>query len=114
MLFGIICIQFFCVMILLMLNHMRGLINDISTVQSSEMISDEDIRILAQWIQEKGIHKENDPNLAVLWELDDVHKEVYEQNRITAPGGFEEAGVLANEAVINKVFELKTTANGNR
>jgi hypothetical protein len=93
---------------------MRGLINDISTVQSSEMISDEDIRILAQWIQEKGIHKENDPNLSVLWKLDDVHKEVYEQNRITAPGGFEEAGVLANEAVINKVFELKTTANGNR
>lgn len=114
MLFGIICIQFFCVIILLMLNHMRGLIFDIATQQSTEMISDQDVRLLAQFFQEKGIHKENDPNLELLWKLDDLHKEVYEANRIKAPGGFEEAGILANEAVIDRVFEIKTTNNGTK
>jgi hypothetical protein len=67
-------------------------------------MSDTVIKLLAQWISNKGMHFEGDPNLSTFDSLDDLLSEVYNQNRIKV--GFMQANEMAFEAVIRKVLEI--------
>lgn len=69
-----------------------------------EAMSEFSINILAQWAIEQGVHRESDPNLKLLWQLDDLRKSVYAEHRIKI--GFEEASKIAFAAVISKVIEI--------
>lgn len=65
------------------------------------------IKLLARWAVDQGVHMFDDPDLEALYILDDLRKKVYMENRITAPGGFTEASILAFEAVARKVIEME-------
>lgn len=65
------------------------------------------INLLARWAVNRGVHMFDDPDLESLYVLDDLREKVYTENRITAPGGFTEASILAFEAVVRKVIEME-------
>ena len=71
-------------------------------------MKDESIRILAKWSVNKGCYLYNDPDLEILYSLDEIGGKVYEENRIKAPGGFSEASEMAFAAVVKRIIELET------